>query len=207
MIRNLNRRDAFIVAGAGALAAAGSARAQTPDGLIQVTLHTDQGDIVLALESKKAPITTDNFLRYVDNKRYDGGTIYRAMRSEQTKDWGLIQGGSDKKKPRYPGIPHESTAMTGLTNRAGVISLARGAPGTGTSDFFISVGDMSGLDAHPDQPGDNAGFAAFGHVISGMDVVLKIQAMPTKADAEVEAMKGQMLESPVNILTARRVTT
>ena len=96
--------------------------------------------------------------------------------------------------------------MTGLTNRSGVISLARGAPGTATSDFFISIGDMSGLDAHPDQPGDNAGFAAFGHVVSGMDLVLKIQGLPTKADAEVEAMKGQMLETPVNILTARRTT-
>ena len=83
--------------------------------------------------------------------------------------------------------------------------MARGAPGTATSDFFIIVGDMSGLDAKPDQPGDNLGFAAFGHVIEGMDVVKKILTSPTSPTAGEGVMKGQMLAPKIAILRARRV--
>ncbi len=211
MTDKLKRRD--VLAGAAALAAAGPVMAQTPaapapaDGIIRVSLQTTAGEIVLGLESVKAPLTTANFLRYIDAKRYDGGTFYRTMRSDTptAAPWGLIQGGSDRKKPRFPGVAHESTTQTGLSNTTGAIALARAAPGSATSDFFISVGDMKGLDADPKAEGDDLGFAAFGHVISGMDVAQKIHQMSTSAEAEVEAMRGQMLATPVVITTAKRV--
>jgi peptidyl-prolyl cis-trans isomerase A (cyclophilin A) len=104
-----------------------------------------------------------------------------------------------------PPIKHEPTSLTGLSHQTGVISMARAAEGTAQSDFFIVVGDMSGLDAHPDQPGDNTGFAAFGHVVSGMDVVHKLMtgAISPTLGAD-NGMKGQMLAVPVKVISARR---
>ena len=204
MFRILNRRGLLV--GGGALGVAWPALAQD-DGLVHVLMQTSVGDITLGLDGVKAPITTANFLRYITDKRYDGGTIYRAMRPDQVipEGWGLIQGGSSRTKPRFPGIAHESTTQTGILHKAGTISLARGAPGTATSDFFLCVGEMKGLDADPMAQGENLGYAAFGHVIAGMDIVKLIHEMPTKAEAEVEAMKGQMLEKPVDIKVAKKV--
>lgn len=173
---------------------------------VQVTLQTGEGPIVLELEKERAPITTANFLRYVDQKRFDGITFYRAI--NMAENFGLVQAGVTQMKPGQkllPPIAHEPTTQTGLNHKTGTLSMARGALGTARSDFFITVGEMSSLDAHPDQPGDNAGFAAFGHVIEGMDVVLKIMRAPVDPIlGEKEGMKGQMLAQPVRILTARR---
>lgn len=175
---------------------------------VLVTLQTGEGPIVLELEKERAPITTANFLRYVDQKRFDGITFYRAI--NMAENFGLVQAGVTQMKPGQkllPPIAHEPTTQTGLTHKTGTVSMARGAQGTARSDFFITVGDMSSLDAHPDQPGDNAGFAAFGHVVEGMDVVLKIMRAPVDpALGEKEGMKGQMLAQPVRIVTARRTT-
>lgn len=200
------------------LAVAGPVLAQTPEtpapvpsvqpkpATVLVTLTTSEGPIVLELEKERAPVTTANFLRYVDLKRYDGQTIYRAL--NMGEDFGLIQGGVTVMKPgqkQIPAIAHEPTTQTGLSHRTGTISMARGAPGTARSDFFIVVGNMSSLDAHPEQAGDNLGFAAFGHVVEGMDLVLKIMRSPISATlGERENMKGQMLDVPVKILSARR---
>lgn len=172
-----------------------------PPATVKVTLTTTAGAIVLELEKDRAPITTANFLRYVDAKRFDGIAFYRAMKV----DWGggLIQAGQRNPKLLYPPIKHEPTTQTGLTHKEGTISMARFAPGTATADFSIMVGDMTGLDANPKGTGDNAGFAAFGHVTEGMDVVKAILAMPTSQAGE-GIMKGQMLAAPVKILTARR---
>ncbi|WP_116092141.1 peptidylprolyl isomerase [Sphingomonas crusticola] len=171
---------------------------------VRVALETAAGTITVEIETERAPITAANFLRYVDQKRYDGTAFYRA--DPVAPNFGLIQGGTrnDPKRTLKP-IPHEPTTKTGLSNTDGAISMARGAPGTATSDFFIIIGDMSGLDAKPDQPGDNLGFAAFGHVVDGMDVVHKILASPTSPTAGEGVMKGQMLEPKITILHARRV--
>lgn len=179
--------------------------APPPPGVVRVNLETGQGRIVVDLEVAKAPITAGNFLRYVDQKRYDGATFFRASRAEGAPEYGLIQGGvqNDPAKVLKP-IPHEPTTRTGLKHTDGTLSIGRNAPGTATSDFFICVGDAPYLDADPAAPGDNLGFAAFGHVVEGMDVVRRILALPTPGKANNPLMKGQMLAPPVPILRARR---
>lgn len=171
---------------------------------VKVAIETSLGTITVAIETERAPITAANFLRYVDEHRYDGTNFYRADAVQ--KDFGLIQAGTrgDPKRTLKP-IPHEPTSKTGLSNTDGALSMARSAPGSATSDFFIIVGDMSGLDAKPGAPGDNQGFAAFGHVVDGMDVVHKILLSPTDPNAGEGAMKGQMLAPKITILKAHRV--
>jgi peptidyl-prolyl cis-trans isomerase A (cyclophilin A) len=104
-----------------------------------------------------------------------------------------------------PPIAHEPTTQTGLKHLDGVISMGRYAPGTATGDFFICSGPAPYLDAHPGAPGDNAGYAAFGHVIDGMDVVRAILALPTNGPARSPMMQGQMLSPPVPIVSVKRV--
>lgn len=171
---------------------------------VRVSLETSEGAIVLELEAERAPITTANFLRYVEGKRLDGIAIYRA--TKVAENFGLIQGGvrGDPKRV-LPSIAHEPTSVTGLSHVDGTISMARAAPGSANGDFFITIGDMPSLDADPSQPGDNLGFAAFGHVAEGMDVVRRILDSPTSPTAGEGAMKGQILAVPVRILAARRV--
>lgn len=173
-----------------------------------VVLETALGDITLAIETERAPVTAANFLRYVDQHRFDGTVFYRAMRL----DWGeqpngLIQGGAQMNPKRVlPPIAHEPTTQTGLSHVAGAISMARYAPGTATGDFSIMVSDQTGLDADPNGADDDAkaGFAVFGHVVSGMDVVRKIFDQPTDPDKGEGWMKGQLLAAPVTIVHARR---
>jgi peptidyl-prolyl cis-trans isomerase A (cyclophilin A) len=169
----------------------------------RVKMHTAQGDIVLELYADKAPITVKNFLHYVDTKRLDGATFYRSSTppGDKTFDYGILQGGlqGDPKKV-FPPIAHESTAKTGLSHTDGTISMTRYAPGTATADFSICVGDQTYLDATPKDPG----YAAFGRVVEGMDVVKKLLAQPRDPNKGVGVMKGEMLAKPVPILTVRR---
>ena len=171
----------------------------------RVVIQTDHGAIVLALEAEKAPITTANFLRYVDKRKYDGGSIYRASRTKGVAGAGSIQGGPPIRARRFAPIAHESTRLTGLRHKAGTISLARNAPGTATADFFICASAAPYLDARPGAPGDNQGFAAFGTVVKGMDVVRKILALPTKGAPATPEMKGQILTTPVVIQSMKRL--
>src|SRR6185503_17661620 len=173
---------------------------------VPVAMVTSAGTITLALEVERAPVTAANFLRYVDQKRLDGANFYRAFTYASDPKTGLIQGGTqgDPKRVLKP-IAHEPTSQTGLTHDDGAISMARGQPGSANGDFFIIMGGMPGLDANPAAPGDNLGYAVFGHVTAGMDVVRTIAAMERSATAGVGAMRGQMLAQPVKILTARRV--
>jgi len=175
---------------------------QTPapkEELVPVSIETSLGRIVLVLDKTHAPITTANFLHYVDSHRLDGESFYRAM---HVGSGGLIQGGisSDARK-LYPPIAHEPTSMTGLHNVAGAIAMANAGAGTARSDFFILASDMPSLDATADQPG----FAAFGHVTEGMDVVQKILASSVSATKGEGVMKGQMLDPPIKIIKAERV--
>ena len=169
---------------------------------VKVRLKTDAGDIVLELEKQRAPVTTANFLRYVDTRRLDGIAFYRAMKL----DWGggLIQAGVRDGAKLYPPIAHEPTTQTGLSHTEGTISMARLAPGSARGDFTIMLGDMRGLDADPKAPGDNLGFAAFGRVVEGMAVVKAIQAGPRSPTLGEGVMKGEMLDPPVRIVSARR---
>lgn len=168
----------------------------------RVQIVTTMGPITLELEKQRAPVTTANFLRYVDAKRFDGIAFYRAMKLS----WGgLIQAGIRDARKLFPPIKHEPTTETGLTHSEGTISMARLAPGTATADFTIMIGDMKGLDADPKATGDNQGFAAFGHVVEGMDVVKAIQAAPRSTTLGEGVMKGEMLEPTVKILTVKRL--
>ena len=179
---------------------------QSPPAPVRVTLTTDLGAIVLELYPDKAPITAGNFLRYVDLKRFDKSSFYRASHAPNVTDQGLVQGGLQNDPARLlPPIAHEPTSLTGLTHRDGAISMGRGAPGSATADFFICVGDQTYLDADPNMPGDHLGFAAFGQVVEGMEVVRRILVLPTSPTAGVGTMKGEMLQPPVSIATARRI--
>lgn len=190
--------------GAGSLVALAPRMALAAEAKPRVALQTGQGLIVVELEDKKAPITSANFLRYVDTRKYDGGDFYRASRTVGMPTHGSIQAGPSPSARHFPPIEHESTAKTGIKHKAGTISLTRNAPGTATSDFFICASDLPYLDAHSGEPGDNLGFAAFGRVVEGMAVVHRILAMHTAKTAPIPAMKGQMLDPPVPIVTAKR---
>ena len=172
--------------------------------LVRVAIETDAGRIVIDVDKGRAPVTASNFLRYVDSGRFNGESFYRAM--PYTDGEGLIQGGitSDAAK-LYPPIRHEPTSATGLRHIAGTISVARGAPGTARADFFILTTDIPGFDADPAREGDNAGYAAFGQMVEGMDVVRQIFAAPRSPTKGEGALKGQMLETPVKIRKASRV--
>lgn len=172
---------------------------------VPVVIDTDLGAFTVTLETERAPVTAANFLRYVDGKRYDGTTFYRAMNFPGRPDLGLVQGGikSDPKRA-LPAIAHEPTTATGLSHDNAAISMARAAPGSANGDFFIILGGLPGLDANPKAEGDNQGFAVFGHVTDGMDVVQKILAVPVSATEGVGVMQGQMIAQPVRIRSVRR---
>lgn len=176
--------------------------AQAKEDLVPVAIDTSLGRIVVALDRAHAPVTTANFLHYVDTHRFDGQSFYRSM---HVGDGGLIQGGitTDARK-LFPPISHEPTTQTGLHNVAGAISMANAGPGTARADFFILLSDMPGLDANG-PGGDANGFAPFGHVTAGMDVVKKIFESPVSATKGEGAMKGQMLDPQIKILHAARV--
>ena len=177
-----------------------------PD-VARVVLTTGLGPITIDLDGKHAPISTGNFLKYVDSRRFDGIVFYRAMRLEWgTPPNGLVQAGlrGDPKRVLKP-IAHEPTNLTGIKHLAGTISMARLAPGTAMADFSILLSDMPGLDADPSRTSDPDGYAAFGHVVSGMDVVRKIWDAPLSPTEGQGFLRGQMLAQPVKVLAVRRV--
>lgn len=176
---------------------------------VTVVLETELGPVTIALETERAPVTAGNFLRYVDEKRLDGTTFYRAMDLDGARrPSGLVQGGTrgDPKRVR-PKIAFESTAATGLTHAHGALSMAMAAPGDADGDFFIMVEDQTGFDADPaaSDPAWQAGYAAFGYVTGGMEIVAKVLAAPRDPDAGEGVMKGQMLKPEIRIISARRL--
>lgn len=189
---------AALAAPAFAQAAPAAVPAPTADE-VPVAIDTSAGRIVVALDKTHAPITTANFLHYVDTHRYDGESFYRAMPSGTG---GLIQGGIRSNALKlFPPIKHEPTSETGLHNVAGAISMANAGPGTARADFFILASDIPAFDSSATDPG----FAVFGHVVQGMDVVQKILASPVSPTKGEGPMKGQMLDPPIKIIKAERL--
>ena len=173
--------------------------AQAPnDDLVRVAIDTEKGRIIVALDRGRAPLTTTNFLGYVDKGWLDGQPFYRSM---PLTNGGLIQGGSRDGAKQLPPIAVESSATTGLKNVAGAIVMANAGGKTTRSDFFILTADVPSFDATATAPG----FAPFGKVVEGMDVVQAIFASPRSPTKGEGAMKGQMLEPVVKIVKAARV--
>jgi peptidyl-prolyl cis-trans isomerase A (cyclophilin A) len=191
------------------VAFAGPALAQTPPAaapapLPRVALETSKGRIVLELDTAHAPITARNFLRYVDNRRYDGMQFYRAMRTGEGV--GLVQGGITDARRLFPPVAHEPTSQTGLTHIDGALSAPRLQPGSARAEFTIMVGPQHYLAAGPESgSGDGLGYAVFGRVVEGMDDVRQILASPVSPTEGEGAMRGQMLQPRVRIVTARRL--
>jgi peptidyl-prolyl cis-trans isomerase A (cyclophilin A) len=168
---------------------------------VRVVLETSLGAVELEIDAARAPATAANFLRYVDAGRYDGGRFHRTVRLDnqpgKTVLIEVVQAGVDPvhEKADFPAVALERTSATGLKHRDGTLSMARDGPDTATSDFFICIGDQPELDFGGKRNPDGQGFAAFGRVVRGREVVRKIQAAPAKE---------QVLTPAVLIKTARR---
>jgi len=175
--------------------------ANIPRTTERVRVQTELGDIVVEVDAAKAPATSANFLRYVDAGHYDGGTWHRTVKMdnqpESTIKIEVIQAGvnPDKAKAGFPAIALERTSVTGLLHKDGVISMARGAPDSATSGWFICINDQPSLDFGGQRNPDGQGFAAFGRVVKGLDVARRIQSEPAK---------GQNLVTPIVIHEAVR---
>lgn len=178
------------------------------DDAVRIVMSTNQGDIEVDLYIDKAPITAGNFLKLVDSGHMDGGSFYRVVSYENDKGSPkieVIQGGrGDAMEGEIEAIDHETTEQTGILHTDGVISMARGGVGTATSEFFIVIGDQPGLDYGEVRNPDELGFAAFGMVVSGMDVVRKIQGLPADGPTESDYTRGQILTEPLAISSMRR---
>lgn len=163
--------------------------------LPHVVIQTTLGSIEVEVDTVRAPITALNFLRYVDQGSYRGGHFHRTVRPDNQRDnkvkIGVIQGGLDslRSKDSAP-IALEPTSETGLSHRDGTISMARDGPDTATSDFFICIGNQPELDFGGKRSPDGQGFAAFGRVVRGMNVVRSIQTARAR---------GQQLTPPIGI--------
>ncbi|MDI3334787.1 peptidylprolyl isomerase [Defluviimonas aestuarii] len=175
---------------------------------VEVMFRTTEGDIRVELYAEKAPVTVANFLRYVEGGYFDGGSFYRTVNSENdtgTPVIEVIQGGMAGGEPPFPPIAHESTRDTGLRHTDGTLSMARAEAGTASSEFFIAVGDQPGLDYGSGRNDDGLGFAAFGRVIEGMEVVRTIHGKPADGSVDIPYLKGQMLTEPVTIEVVTRL--
>lgn len=190
----------LLLAPASMASAAGPANRPTP-GYVRVRIETSDGPIIVALDARRAPRTTANFLRYVDDGRFDGTSFYRSAPRRSDPDKGFIQGGIGTNARRgLPPVAHEPTSQTGIRHLDGTISMAYGnGPGTAMGNFFITIGPVP----HMDAAGAYPGYAAFGHVVAGMDTVRKILAEPIGGGSG--PMKGQMILKPVKLIRAVRL--
>lgn len=191
------------------LAFALSACAAADDGRPNVVLETNLGEIEIEIHLDNAPISGADFLMHVDKGLYEDQGFYRVVRADNDpRDMGmsLIQGGILSQEFDTPLIAHELTTDTGLSNTRGVISIARDAPGSGSAGyFFINIGDNSFLDTGGERNPDGAGYATFGTIVRGMDVVEAIQAGDAGGDSPSPVTDNQYLTDPVIIRRAYRV--
>jgi peptidyl-prolyl cis-trans isomerase A (cyclophilin A) len=180
-----------------AVCSATLALAQT--GPVAVVIETELGNIEAEIDTVHAPISGANFLRYVDAGLYDGARFHRTVKPDNQPNNDVkievIQAGLAPGTKNFPPIPLERTSVTGLSHKDGTLSMARNGPDTANSDFSICIGDQPSLDFGGKRNPDGQGFAAFGRVTKGMDVVRKIQAQPVDA---------QRLTPPIKILKIHR---
>ena len=188
----------LLILGLGAGVAPAQPRGTSP----HVVVQTNLGDIEIEVDTVRAPGTAANFLKYVDARHYDGGTWHRTVKMGNQPDNQIkievIQAGvnPDKAKDGFPPIPLERTNTTGILHKDGTVSMARGAADSATSGVFICINDQPSLDFGGMRNADGQGFAAFGRVVRGMDVVRTIQQAPN-TDA-------QKLTPPIPIIAVTR---
>ena len=165
-----------------------------------VLIETTMGNIKVEIYTEKAPVTSGNFLKYVDAGLYDGTTFFRTvtMDNQPNNDVKIevIQGGQVLKEKEYEPINLERTTLTGLKHLDEVISMGRFKPDSAKSSFFFCIGDQPELDYGGKRNPDGQGFAAFGKVIEGMDIVRAIQ---------VEPHEEQRLTPPIEIIKISRI--
>ena len=167
-----------------------------------VEIQTRSGDIEVELFSDNAPKSVAAFLSFIDSGYYKNASFYRALNEDNqptgNAETAMIQGGIWKTKygMKIPGIPHESTQQTKLSHTNGTISLARQEPGTASTEFFICIGDQKGFDYGGDNNPDGQGYAAFGKVVKGMDLIKQFYTQPTN---------GDRLQEPIEILNIVRL--
>lgn len=195
------RLTALVLAAFLAVPAAAQSGARPIPGMVRVRLVTSAGPVVVALDARRAPKTTANFLAYVDDGRFNDSFFYRASRKKSDPKLGFVQGGIGTDARRIlPSVPLEPTSSTGLRHVDGTLSMARHAnPNSAAGNFSIMVGPNPSLDARA----GSQGYAAFGRVVSGMEIVRRMLAMPTGGGRD--AMKDQMILKPVRILRAERL--
>jgi peptidyl-prolyl cis-trans isomerase A (cyclophilin A) len=187
-----------------ALAVAATRPRAAPEPAVRTRVETEAGSFVVEVDPAVAPITVAHYLAHVDRKLLDGGAIYRivtlANQGPQTRhkievvQWGMNR--PDDQAPPLPPIAHETTRQTGLRHRDGTVSMARAQPGSATAEYFVCVGDQPELDFGGGRNPDGLGFAAFGRVVEGMDV---IRALHARAEAD------QYLAQPIRVRSVRRL--
>lgn len=186
-----------------------NAAGTTDKGGVRVELSTELGRILVEALPNAAPLSACDFLAYVDGGLYSGAAFYRVVRLDN--DHGspkieVVQGGLQDESKGRPPIAHESTDKTGLKHVDGALSLARGAVGTGGgAAFFVVIGNQPGLDYGGERNKDRQGFAVFGRVLEGMDIVRRIHRMKGDAQVDDAYMKDQLLAKPVKITRAKRL--
>lgn len=203
-----SRRRALLVVIAALLWGGDQLTSQSP---VRVRVQTELGDIVIEVDQARAPVTAANFLKYVDAAHYDGGTWHRTVKMdnqpESTIKIEVIQAGVNPEKANqgFPPIALERTSVTGILHKDGTVSMARGTPDSATSGWFICINDQPSLDFGGQRNPDGQGFAAFGRVISGMDVVRKIQLAPSSTNRTTNT-EAQRLTPPIKIIKVARVS-
>lgn len=204
----MNMTSARLVALLVPMLSLSSCAAGDTNSNVHVVMTTALGDVEIEVFVEAAPKTAQNFLQLVDGGHLNGGTFYRVVSPEN--DHGspvisVIQGGIGDAESPLPPIAHESTEDTGLRHTDGAMSMARGGVGTATTEFFICIGDQPALDFGAARNPDRQGFAVFGRVVAGMDVVRAIHQSPADAPTESEYVAGQILEVPVAIVSVERL--
>jgi peptidyl-prolyl cis-trans isomerase A (cyclophilin A) len=200
-MRPRRARATFVAAAAvAAMVSMVRSAGQSP---VRVLVETELGEIVLEIDAARAPNTAANFLRYVDAGHYNGGTFHRTVKMDNQPDSPVkievIQAGvsAEHAGGGFPPIPLERTSVTGLRHTDGAFSMARGQPDSATSGWFICINDQPSLDFGGARNPDGQGFAAFGRVVAGMDVVHRIHQAPNTA--------AQRLTPPIKIRKLARI--
>lgn len=175
----------------------------------RVLLVTEEGPVTIELYTEAAPVSAGDFLRYLKSGLLEKSVFYRVVRPDNdngSPTITVVQGGLLAEDEYLAPVKHETTAETGLAHTHGAVSLARFEPGTGgASAFFICIGDNPGLDFGGLRNPDGLGFAVFGKVVSGMDVIVNINSLPGVLETDDPYVRGQLLKKPVRILAAKRL--